>query len=416
MKIIITAVKMIVIGTLLLTMNGCVKDTCHQLHTYSYNVPVYRTTAEVRANLKSGPATDLKSPGKIVTLGQYIFLNEVNKGIHVIDNSNPSAPHNIAFIDIPGNVDLAIKGNTLYADLYTDLVIMDISDPQNVTTSKIVEGVFPDRSYGTGFSPDRSLVIHDWVVRDTTIEENCQTELAPGGLFDSMASGNGIAKTATIGITGSMSRFAIAGNYLYTVSSPDLNVFDISNAHDPAFMNKIHVDWHVETIFPFKNTLFVGSNNGMFMYDILSSPSHPNNVGQFTHARSCDPVIADNRYAYITLHSGSSCEAFNNELDVVQLNNLSDAQLVKTYAMTSPHGLSKDGNLLFLCDGIAGLKIYDASNVQNLQLLKQFSGIETFDIIANNSIALVVAKDGLYQYGYASINNIHLLSKLPIVN
>jgi hypothetical protein len=50
--------------------------------------------------------------GKLFIQGHYIFLNEVDKGIHVIDNSNPAQPRNVAFIDIPGNVDLAVKGNT----------------------------------------------------------------------------------------------------------------------------------------------------------------------------------------------------------------------------------------------------------------------------------------------------------------
>lgn len=129
-----------------------------------------------------------------------------------------------------------------------------------------------------------------------------------------------------------------------------------------------------------------------------------------------DPVIADNQYAYVTLHSGTTCLGYNNQLDIVQLNNLSNAELVKTYNLTNPHGLSKDGNLLFICDGTDGLKIFDASNVQNLQLIKQFPGLETYDVIANNKIALVVAKDGLYQYDYSNVNNIHLLSKINISN
>ncbi|MGH2566452.1 MAG: hypothetical protein ACRDE8_05725, partial [Ginsengibacter sp.] len=108
---------------------GCVKDNCKHTFSYTLYLPVYKTTAEVRANIKSNPAETIQQPGKIVLLGNYIFLNEVDKGIHVIDNSNPSSPRNIAFIDIPGNEDLAVKGNTLYADLYTDLVTLDISDP-----------------------------------------------------------------------------------------------------------------------------------------------------------------------------------------------------------------------------------------------------------------------------------------------
>ena len=82
--------------------------------------------------------------------------------------------------------------------------------------------------------------------------------------------------------------------------------------------------------------------------------------------------------------------------------------------MTNPKGLSKSGDNLFICDGAAGLKIYNASNVMNLQLIKTISNIDAYDVIAYNNIALVVAKDGLYQYDYSSLNNIKLLSKLSV--
>ena len=83
--------------------------------------------------------------------------------------------------------------------------------------------------------------------------------------------------------------------------------------------------------------------------------------------------------------------------------------------MTNPHGLSKDGNTLFICDGASGLKVYDASNVNSLRLLSTISNIVTYDVIAYNNTALVVAKDGLYQYDYSNLSNIKLLSKINVL-
>lgn len=398
---------------------GCVKDTCKHSYTYTYYQPLYKTSEEVRANIKSNPATEIKNAGKIVILGNYIFLNEIDKGIHIIDNSNPSTPINASFIDIPGNVDLAVKGNTLYADLYTDLVALDISNPLNVKKIKIVDNAFPQRYYGYGFSADKSKIIYDWIKHDTTIISNCSSTgwSGRGGIFLYSANpaglSNNIASPATVGIAGSMSRFALVDNYLYAVDNDGINTFDISN-NNPTFSNKVQADWHIETIYPFKNKLFIGSNNGMFIYDIQSAPGKPVKVGTFTHTRACDPVIADDNFAYVTLHSGTTCLGFNNQLDVIQLNNLTNATLAKTYSLTSPYGLSKDGKLLFICDGNDGLKVYDASDVLNLKLIKQINGIETYDVIAFNGIALVVSKDGLYQYNYSNINNIHMLSKIGI--
>ncbi|MEO9209466.1 MAG: hypothetical protein ABI208_00115 [Ginsengibacter sp.] len=218
---------------LAIILNSCVKDNCKRTYTYSYYVPAYKTTAEIKAGIKNGAVLEVINPGKLVLLGNYIFLNEIDNGIHVIDNRNPASPQNIAFINIPGNMDLALKGNTLYADLYTDLVTIDISNPLGVSVKKYNEGVFPYRAYGSGFYDDTTRIIARWIKRDTTITENCATERWV--TFDSqvyynyssVASSSGNKNSVSpIGIGGSMARFAIVNNRMYTVSNSDLNVFN----------------------------------------------------------------------------------------------------------------------------------------------------------------------------------------------
>jgi hypothetical protein len=401
---------------------GCVKDTCKDSYTYTLYRPVYETVSQLRANIKSGSPEEIENPGKIVILGHYIFLNEIEKGIHIIDNTNPAVPRNVSFVNIPGNMDLAAKGNTLYADSYADLVTMDVSDPTHVALKDYKENVLQFPYYASGIAYNPEYKIAAWEKKDTTIIENCGEggviALQSGAAYFANAGASAsvpAANKSAVGTGGSMARFAIVNNYLYTVNNSDLNVFDITKSNDPAYISSTTVDFHVETIYPFGDKLFIGSNNGMFIYSLNSSPDHPVNVGQFTHARSCDPVISDGEYAYITLHSGSSCEGYNNELDVVRLNMLVDASLVQVYNLTSPEGLSKDGDLLFLCDGTDGLKVFDASDVLNMKLLQQFPIGNAYDVIAQNRIALVVTTDALYQFDYSDPANIHLLSKLSIL-
>lgn len=402
-------------------LNGCVKDSFTS--RYTFWEPVYKTKAEVRANIKNNIARGIERPGKIYIRENYIFLNEIDRGIHIIDNSNPSAPNNIAFIDIPGNLDMAVKGNTLYADFYTDLVTIDITDPRKVIVKKFTENIFPERYWGNGFSQNPSMIITDWVKRDTVVKTQIGVN---GGFFGGikrtdvlLLQSNGVtangAGTSPFGVGGSMARFTIVNNYLYAVSQSSLNVLSIANATDPVFNNKLNIGWGIETIYPFNNRLFIGSNAGMFIYNI-ENPAQPVQLGSFSHARSCDPVIADNNNAFITLRSGTPCQGFNNQLDVLDISNLDHPILIKSYLMTNPHGLAKDGNTLIVCDGSAGLKFYNASDVNNLILQKTIVGFETYDVIAINGWALVVAKDGLYQYNYTSNGTTTQLSKLTINN
>ena len=404
---------------------GCMKDTFQRSYTYTFYKPVYRTTAEVRANIKSNAPAEIERPGKLFLKGTYLFLNEIDKGIHIIDNSNPSNPRNVAFINIPGNMDLAVKGNTLYADLYTDLVAIDISNPQNVQLKKVIEDVFPHRYYTGYFVADSTKVIVEWEKRDTTIKEKGQRDLwqknNPGIFFalsDSRGNGGAASSSPNVsvspyGVGGSMARFTVTKERLYTVGYADLDVFNIANEAEPIHVNRKNMGWNIETIYPFKDKLFIGSQSGMFIYNI-NNPDDPQQMGSFDHVRSCDPVIADNEYAYVTLRSGSACQGFSNELDIVKLNEFVNPSLLKVYNLANPHGLSKDGNTLFICDGQDGLKIYNAADALNLKLLHHIRGLDTYDVIAINGNALVVANDGLYQYDYRDLTNIRLLSKVTL--
>ena len=86
----------------------------------------------------------LQNLGKFYYKDQMIFVSEYRQGIHIIDNTNPENPENIKFISIPGALDIAIKGNILYADNFTDLVALDISDLENIEVVKRVENLYPE--------------------------------------------------------------------------------------------------------------------------------------------------------------------------------------------------------------------------------------------------------------------------------
>jgi hypothetical protein len=415
------AIAFIFLTAVLFLQQGCIKDTCTKTYTYSYFVPLYKTTAEVRANIKSNAPKAIVNPGKIYIKDNYIFLNEVNKGIHIIDNSNPAAPKNIAFIDLPGNVDIVIKGDILYADFYTDLVAMDITAPMNISVLKFVNNVFPERYY-YGYHTDSAKVIYDWVKKTETVDCNCDngivTAFSGAGILASTADA-GIRKSysgsSPVGISGSLARFSLVDNYLYTVSDKDLNVINVSSAGNPVVSNIVDLGFGIETIFPFKDKLFIGSNSGMFIYSI-QNPVSPVKLGTFTHVRTCDPVIAEDKLAYVTLHSGTRCSGFTNQLDVLNITNLQSPLLIKSYLLTNPRGLSKDGNLLFVCDGDDGLKVFNAADPNAISLMQQFIMPEANDVIAYNNIALVIAKEGLYQYDYSNPANIKLISKIPVEN
>ena len=158
--------------------------------------------------------------------------------------------------------------------------------------------------------------------------------------------------------------------------------------------------------------MFLGSMRGMYIYDI-SSPATPTFVSEFEHGTACDPVVVDGDYAYVTLRGGNACGAISSGLFIVDISNINKPELTAEYPMDEPYGLGVKEEKLFVCDGDSGLKVYDKSNVEDLQALNHFKNINTFDVIPLENTLLMVGEDVLYQYDYLD-NDIALLSTLHL--
>ncbi|HXH18156.1 MAG TPA: hypothetical protein VNJ07_03645, partial [Chitinophagales bacterium] len=262
---------------------GCTKDKCSTTYTYQVYEPVYMDYATLRGSVASEAPRPLDNPGKIYIYGNYLFVNEVNEGVHVIDNSNPAAPVNKAFINIPGNVDIAVKGSVLYADSYVDLLAIDISNPEAAAELKRLENIFPQRIWDIGYyygDPEKGIIV-SWELTDKTetVEVQCGEEAQTyyywgyyGGFEGDLAgapvvlgsSGSSSVNTNTApGQGGSMARFTIASRYLYCIDNTDMNLIDIGEAANPVIWNKLNIGFNIETIFPYGDKLFIGSRNGM---------------------------------------------------------------------------------------------------------------------------------------------------------
>lgn len=389
---------------------ACKKNSNITTKTIKLYTPVYSSKATALASINGSQSQAVTKAGKIYIKDNYIFLNDLNKGIHIIDNTNPSHPVQIAFLAIPGNLDIAVKGNILYADMYSDLLALDITNPRNVSIVSKVENFFTGRMWVNGFNTQSGdKIVADWIERDTVVEINYQRypPLCDFCKVDILyANAAGVNSTGT---AGSMASMVLMDDHLYAITEMhSLGIVDISNPAAPKVDTSFFAGFDLQTVFPFKGKLFLGSSIGMFMYDV-TDPQHPLAAGKFEHGRACDPVIADDKYAYVTLHSGDGCGGDANELHVIDINDLANSKLVKTYQLTKPTGLSKDGNLLFVCDETA-VKIYNATNPSALSLIKTINSNQPYDVITFNKKMMIVCNDGLYQYDYSDINNVRRLS------
>ncbi len=109
---------------------------------YVEYIPVFMTRADLEKSVfYSNQNRELVETGKIYTKGDYIYVNERYKGVHVINNNDPYHPLNEGFISAPGCIDMAVKGDVMYLDNAVDLVAFDLNSKE---VKKRVVAVFPE--------------------------------------------------------------------------------------------------------------------------------------------------------------------------------------------------------------------------------------------------------------------------------
>lgn len=222
--------------------------------------------------------------------------------------------------------------------------------------------------------------------------------------------------STTTGTGGSLARFTIKGDFLYTVDAENLRVFDIHDPNESKYMASYQVGFGVETIFPLENFLYLGTRSGMLIYQV-DSTGIPYFIGAFDHIVSCDPVVSDGQYAYVTLRvSGCREAAFGaaNTLDVIDVNDPTAPYLVASYDMSGPYGLGLDGNILFVCEGERGLKVFDVSDPLNIILLQEINTLNAIDVIPLDGLLLVIGPNAIVEFDYSDINQIKKLSEIAI--
>ncbi len=399
---------------LVLLLSGCGGIFCADGYTYHEQIPVYVQLDDVRRVENQAPREIVK-PGKIYLHHDLILISEVEEGVHVLDNSDPRNPVNLAFIAIPGNHDLLVRedetGTVLYADNYTDLVALDFSNPREVTLLKRLESAFENL-----YPQEDGRILVGY--KEGKLRRVCGVAAEPAPAPPSDGGGSGDGGGASQG--GSLARFAALEDYLYTIDGDQIQSFHLETLDNPTFFNRVPVDFGIETLFPYPreagNQLYVGGNQGMYIMD-ASDPGNLRKAGEITHVQSCDPVVVQGDLAYVTLQG--SCFGERNRLEVIDVSEPSSPELIVDYPLQEPYGLGVDDDYLFVCDGEAGLKVYEnAREPQNLTLIKQLDEVRARDIIPFNGIAIVIAENGFFQYDYSNLaeGEMTLLSSILVEN
>ncbi|MFL1012073.1 LVIVD repeat-containing protein [Flavisericum labens] len=380
--------------------------------------PQLMSKTAFRSSVKVDAPQTIENIGKIYAYKDYIFISDEGKGVHVIDNSNPEVPNAVKFIKIPGNEDISVKNDFLYADSATDLVVFDISDINNVTVEGRLEEVFNVYDYAVPLEAEvvdyekfnyETDIIVGWTItteRRKKVDENVLIDVAMDG-------GRVLnAAESTTGTGGSLARFQIVENYLYAVGNYEMAIFNIQDLSEPVLANTQYAGWNIETMFQSDGFLYLGSTNGMYIYN-LNNPAFPEYVSEFTHWEGCDPVVVDGDYAYLTLRGGNDCGQLESVLEIIDVSDKSKPSLVARHELENPYGLGIKSNTLYVCDGTAGLKLFDKTDPLAVSMLNAYKDIQAKDVIPLEDKLLMIGGNTLYQYSYVE-NGVELVSSFSL--
>jgi hypothetical protein len=417
--------------------------------TYTLYEPVYLTPEELKASVKVKSPRDMEQPSGIYWRDGYLYIVEAFKGIHIIDNRNPGKPVPQCFLVVPGASQVAVAPGVLYVGAYGDLITFSVGNPgRPVEVNRQVDALPyqwqwptmpPTRNTEKGrvrviYPDDQKGYVSGWTTREIEEVQNGDSPSMPVAGFGPTleltppqeqfwawcGTGFGLESRADVaavaapqsgaspgalapsgGVGGSMSRFTLYNDWLYVVTDREIQSYSIANPTVPVSMSKVNVGWQIETVIPAMGHLFVGSASNMYILG-LTNPAQPTVVSTFVHSRGCDPVFVDEerKVAYVTVRSGSPCPGTDNTLYSISVQSLNSPRLLAQFRMHNPHGLTFGNDRLYLCDGEAGLKVFDSSDPREVgnRLLTTDGSLKCSDAVLVGSTLMVIAEGGLHQY------------------
>jgi len=388
----------------LFLVSSCTTDDGTVNVTYQEATAIYGSLDDIRSIDLNQPSRTFVNPGKIYVGDNFILIGEEGEGIHVVNNTDSQAPYVESFISIPGNREFVVFDNFLYAESYYDMLKLDITDPTKADLVARSEFAIQDQFTNNegqvliGFSYTEKQIqldetddFYNEVIGDQLVYLDYAKNIIPNSAVPSSFAGNSNQGFGTV------NRISKVKDHIYVVSKNNLIILnDNTFAAKPIVYKELKED--METIFPHNSNLFIGTRNSMDIYDIS-----PQEVFEFDHATSCDPVLPQDDVAYVTLRTGdfAECPGNTNALVVVDVTNLSKAKVKGEIAMYSPYGMAIIGNELYVGEGKNGLKIFDVSNKFSPELISEDRTIEAYDIIADPRDAtnvFIAGPNGLNQF------------------
>ncbi len=406
---------------------ACEKDSCEQTWTQMASVPVTLNRALVQDSIGLEEPIDLCVGGGIYAYGDYIFMNRLNEGFHILDNSNPSNPINVKFLRIPGATQMAFVEGLMVANSYADLVTLEFTGLESVRMVASTPNFLLDEA---SLPVDSDQLVIGYELQEVEFQESCDGSVRGGwggctscDVRFANVDGAGSAGPPTVNTAGSITRMAFSGNRLYVIGTSRLTTYSIHEG-TLSLLSNVSQGWGMETILVQEDFLYIGAQGGMFTFS-LANRDEPQFVSLFRHFTGCDPVSVEGDIAVVTVRDGFSCgQESSNLMYVLNMEDKTSPVELTRVDMTNPRGVALYEGWIYVCDGEAGLRVFDLAGgpVQELaQRERQVYDADAMTDVAvlpysSGTVLLSVGDDHLSQFDLQDDHLISLVSRLSAQN
>ncbi|MFT3826506.1 MAG: hypothetical protein QM731_21475 [Chitinophagaceae bacterium] len=215
------------------------------------------------------------------------------------------------------------------------------------------------------------------------------------------------------GTGGSMARFTIVGNYLYTVDNTTLKVFSITDPVNPILKKSVTVGFAIETIYPLADKLFLGSSTAVYIFSI-ADPEQPQQLSTAITPevlRRCDPVVAKDTVAYATLRTNGPCGGTQSVLATYNIKDITKPVSVNVNMVQEPYGLGYADSALYVCQK-SGLAIYNIQSAYTPVFRKSIDNGFYKDVIPYGNTLICWIEEGIVLYDITNRFSPQLIAKI----
>ncbi len=350
-----------------LGLGACEKDSCTQTWTQVVPVPVTLNRAAVQDSITAMPARELCTGGNLYAFGNYVFINVNREGYHLLDNTDPANPRNVAFLRVPGATHMAFVDGNMVSDSYADMVVLDFKGPNSLQLVSSTPNLLLQTD---GFIVESDEVAVGFEDREVTFTEDCSgfvtgrcngcETLAFASSADVKFSRNAGASVGNVQINtgGSLARLAFCNRNLYVLAPNRLTTFQL-DGRTLVNIGETNLGGGQEAIVLNGQHLYIVSEWGLQIFEI-GNCGLPVARGFAQRFWSNDPVAIEGDRAVVALRNGNvPTAALDGRLMVYDISDRNNPRVMFQHPLAHPVGVALRNGKLYVCDGIDGLLVYD---------------------------------------------------------